>query len=195
MSVIPTRVVEQTCPSAMSSRSLTSLAFSSLKVGKLTFTLKPLPVCPDWPLSWETLIWFECHKLCSLCPSKLSPPEEGEPPKGSLGTLGALCHLCLLWLWLPCCEWMLHQLALQSVSSFHFGSPSEAPSKPHIHSLTSLGHSWSPGVPCLSLWSPWPSGLCFLLYHSLDDGAVTFLHGFPQSFYLCGSPGPIEWAS
>ena len=36
--------------------------------------------------------------LCSLCLSKLSPPEEGEPPKGSLGTLGVLCCLHLLWL-------------------------------------------------------------------------------------------------
>ena len=27
----------------------------------------------------------------------------------------------------------------------------------------------------------------FLLYHSLNDNAATILHGFLQSFYLCGS--------
>ena len=64
-----------------------------LKVGRFTFSLKPLLVCPDQPLSWETLIWFEYHELCSLCPSKLFPPKEG----------GALCHLCLSWPWLFCC--------------------------------------------------------------------------------------------
>ena len=61
--------------------------------------------------------------------------------------------------------------------------------------LNVKGHSWSFGVPCFSLWLPWPSGLCLLLHHSLSDGAVTFLHSFPQSFYLCMSPGPVKQAS
>ena len=70
-------------------------------MGRLTFTLKPLPVCSDWPLSQETLIWFDCCKLCLLCPSALFPPKEGEPPEGSLGSCGALCHLCLFDLGYP----------------------------------------------------------------------------------------------
>ena len=43
-----------------------------------------------------------------------------------------------------------------------------------------IGHSWSLGVLCPSLWSPWSPGLHFLFYHSLNDGIVTFLHGFSQ---------------
>ena len=65
-----------------------------------------------------------------------------------------------------------------------------------LHPLFNIiGHSWSLVGPWLSLHLPWPSSLHFLLYHSLDDGAATFLHSFHQSLYLCGSPDPIEWAS
>ena len=61
--------------------------------------------------------------------------------------------------------------------------------------LDVIGHSWSLGGLCLYLWFPWPSCLHFLLYHSLDNGMATLLHSFYQSYYLCGSPSPIEWAS
>ena len=58
--------------------------------------------------------------------------------------------------------------------------------------LNVIGHTWSLGVPCFSPWVPWPSGLHFLLYHSLKDGVATFLYGFPQGFSLCRSPSQLN---
>ena len=90
---------------AMSSR-LQHLWVFVLKDGMLTFTLKPIPVHPDWLLSWDALIKFECWELCLLHWSKLLPPDEGDPPEESLGTLGDACCPCLLLL-LPTC-WVEH---------------------------------------------------------------------------------------
>ena len=172
-----------------------SLAFSSLKVDKLTFTLKPLLVYPDWPLSWETLVWFECCKLYLLCLSELSFPKEDEPPEGTIGTLGTLCYLCLLQPQLPGCEWMLFWLALKSISSFCFNPPIRGSFQTLNPLFNVIGHSWSLGDLWLSMWSPWPSDLHFFLYHSLNDGVETFLHVIPQIFYLCVSLSQIEWVS
>ena len=174
------------------SRSLHPWPFSSLKVGKLNFTLKPLPVHPDWPLSWETLIWLECCKLHSLCLSKLSPPKEGEPPEGfprnpwgSLPPMPPLTLAPLLWVNAPsigsavCIIMFLFWLPIRG-SLQAFTSTFQC----HRPQLESWGGFAFPMV-ALS------SGLHFLLYHSLNDGVATFLHGFPQSFCV-GLPAQLN---
>ena len=153
-----------------------------LKMGRLTFTLKPLLVHPDWSLLLENLIWFECHELHSLCPSKLFPPKEGDPPEGSLGMDGYSA------------SYSSFDLSSSSMSGYYVdqvhGSYHHFILAPHqcfLPSLTSTphhhGHSWGLRVSCFSPRLPQPSGLCPLLHHSSEEGAATFLHSFLQGFY------------
>ena len=138
------------------------------------------------------LVWM--LQLHSLCLSKLSSSKKGEPPEVSLGTLWALCYLCLLQLWLP------HLVNTPSIGSvvhiiISFWLPIWGSLKASHPLFNAIDCSWSFGGLCLSPWSPWPSGLHVLLYHRPNNGMATFLHGFPQRFYLCGSPSLIKWAS
>ena len=76
----------------------TFLDFSSLKIGKLTFTWGPLPSCTDLLLLLDAPIIVECRKFWLILWSELPSPEEGEPPGKHLGTPGipyhfAVCHL------------------------------------------------------------------------------------------------------
>ena len=158
---------------------MASLTVLSLKVGRLTFTLKPLPIHPDWLLSLETLIWFECPELCSLClnyflskrVSLLRVPQEAE------GLSAAYASFDLS----------------SSSASGHSVSPVHGS---HHHFILSPHQSLLPILSSMlsQLGSPWPSGLCPLLHHSFEDGTLT-LHSFPQSFYLHCSPSPVEQAS
>ena len=57
---------------------------------------KTIPACTNHLLFLHTLIMVDCWELQSLPQSELPPPEEGEPPEGSLGNHGLSCHLCCL---------------------------------------------------------------------------------------------------
>ena len=112
------------------------LFFSSLKTGRLTFALRPLPAYTDLLLSSEALInvaYWELHLLLLPNPSL---PNVGEPHKGSLGTLGNLYYLCLLLFLPPCWGCTLCHSHPHSSPSLHPSSTSEAASMPCIHSST-----------------------------------------------------------
>ena len=149
-----------------------SMAFSSLKMGKLTFTLKSLPVCPDWPLSWETLIWFEWCGLHSLCLSKLL----------------SAAYASFGFSFSPVSECSINQLH-GPYHHFIFA--------PHQRLCPSLASTLQCHRPQLESWGALPSPVVtlalwpFLPSHSLNDGAATFLHAplqQKQSLLSCLTP-------
>ena len=103
------------------------MVFSSLKVSRLTFTLRPLSHPAEWLLSPEALVMVECCKLRLLTQLELPPQEEGELPEMSLGIHDLPClehHL------LPLCSGL--QLKASPFLASLLGASS---STPHIHSL------------------------------------------------------------
>ena len=130
------------------------LHFSSLKMGKLTFTERPLPECADLWLLLDVLITVRCTELQSFPLSELLSPEEGKPLGEPLGILGALCHQHCL----P------HPMACQAQASpIHLTSPSDAPlSRPCIQSSTLQ----VPAKDQMALPDPWghPSPLTFIFF-------------------------------
>ena len=88
-----------------------------------------------------------------------------------------LCHPCLLWLWPPL---QVNVPLIGSVVNIIilFWPPIEGLLQDPHPLFNIIGHSWSLGRLCLSLWSCWSSGLHFLLYHSLHNGMATLSHGF-----------------
>ena len=105
-----------------------TLVLSSLKIGRLTFTLRPLPA--QLP-SLDPLIRGDGWELHLLPWSELPPPKEGDPPEVSTGNHGVPCLLCHLllrcWGWAFSCS--VSQLLILSFLSYASEASS---SKPHI---------------------------------------------------------------
>ena len=113
-----------------------TFGLSSLKIGRLTFTLRSLPILPALLLSLDPLVMVDLQEHHSLPWSELPPPEEGYPLEVSLST----CVVpCLLWhpLHLPTCwEWVfLCSVTWLLISSFLTSALEASSSKPCIHSL------------------------------------------------------------
>ena len=96
MLVIPTWAAENSYVPLSLVVSYSILGLFSLKIGKFTFTLRPLPTCTDQILSLDTLVMVNYREFWSLLQLQLPPPEEGESSEGSLGNCGLSCHLCHL---------------------------------------------------------------------------------------------------
>ena len=105
-----------------------SFVFSSLKLGKLTFTQRPLSTHADLWLLPDAPITSECTELWSLSLSELPYSKEGEPPGQPLGILCDLCGWhCLPH---PTMHWVQESPVVLT-------SPLDAPSsRPHIQSST-----------------------------------------------------------
>ena len=168
---------------------------SSLKIGKLTFTLRPLPVHTGQLLSLDTLIKVNCWELQSLPRSALLPPEEGELPEVSLGNCGLPCHLHQLLPQPAHWEWVfLHSGLWLIISPFLTSTLVASYSKPP-HPLFNVV-CYSGGLSYLhhSMGTSWPPGLSSLFHYSIHNSSVTLLYGNYSCLYLCCPTSPIDWA-
>ena len=128
MLVIPTWAAENSHIPSPWAVGYNIFGFSSLKMGKLTFTWKPLLAHADLWLLQDALITVKCTELWSFPLSDLQLPVEYKPLVEPLGILGALCH----WDHLP------YPMMCQAFESLVLlTSPSDVPSsRPYIQSST-----------------------------------------------------------
>ena len=135
--------------------------------------------------------------------------------KSSMGSHGALCHLCLLWSQLLCWEWLLHPSGPWFILSFWFWLPLKSlplslTSTPQCHrpQLESWGAMFSLVV-TLALWPlssslPQSQGWCGDLPAQFSSKLLSALISHPswmgllnqtQCFLPCDREAPSFWST
>ena len=126
----------------------TSLAFSSLKICKFTFTQRPLPGCADLLLLLDVLIIVKYREFQLLPLSDHPPPEDSKPLEEPLRTHSVFCcphHLlpsptCQAWVLLCSC---LQKQMLSILLTSSSDAPSSAIALPPSSTMHTVAFTWT----------------------------------------------------